>query len=361
MSLDPGGRLPYTQPCLAEAGSGRCKQAFNQVFTPMSTSHPVRGRYAPSPTGELHLGNVRTALVAWLGTRAANGTFVMRVEDLDPPRIIPGAEERILEDLRWLGMDWDEGPDVGGPYGPYRQSERYPYFRDALAKLSASGRVYGCTCSRADLKRLASAPHAGEEGPVYPGICRAKALAIDTSCEPDPKQRSAALRFHVASGTVCFDDLLAGRFCQDVAEQVGDFVVRRADGLYAYQLAVVVDDGAMAINQVVRGADLLDSTPRQIQLLEALGLPVPTYAHVPLVLNEAGERLAKRDQATSIRQMREAGVRPEAIAGVLAASLGLLEAPEPLTLAELVPQFSWDRVRREPWRAEAATLARLSD
>lgn len=326
----------------------------------MSTSHPVRGRYAPSPTGELHLGNVRTALVAWLGTRAANGAFVMRVEDLDPPRIIPGAEERILEDLRWLGMDWDEGPDVGGPFGPYRQSERYPHFREALARLRASGRLYGCTCSRADLKRLASAPHAGEEGPVYPGICRVKALAIDTSHEPDPKQRSATLRFHVQAGTVCFDDLLMGRICQDVAEQVGDFVVRRADGLYAYQLAVVVDDGAMGINQVVRGADLLDSTPRQIQLIEALGLPVPSYAHVPLVLNEAGERLAKRDQATSIRQMREAGVKPEVIIGILGASLGLLPTPEPLTLAELVPSYSWDRLSREPWRVDQATLASLS-
>jgi glutamyl-tRNA synthetase len=326
----------------------------------MSTTTPVRGRYAPSPTGELHLGNVRTALVAWLGVRAAGGTFIMRVEDLDPPRIIPGAEQRILEDLRWLGMDWDEGPDVGGPHAPYRQSERYPVFREALATLRASGRLYGCTCSRADLKRLASAPHAGEEGPVYPGICRGKELAIDTATEPDPRQRSAALRFHVHPGTVCFDDLLAGRYCQEVTEQVGDFVVRRADGLYAYQLAVVVDDGAMGINQVVRGADLLDSTPRQIQLFEALGRPVPTFAHVPLVLNEAGQRLAKRDQATSIRQMREAGVAPETVIGILGASLGLFDRPEPLRLSELVSAFTWDRVSREPWRVDLATLAILS-
>lgn len=322
-------------------------------------SNHVRGRYAPSPTGELHLGNVRTALVAWLGTRAANGTFVMRVEDLDPPRIIPGAEERLLEDLRWLGMDWDEGPDVGGPYGPYRQSERYPVFREALAKLRAAGRLYGCTCSRADLKRLASAPHAGEEGPVYPGICREKDLELELASEPDPKQRSAALRFQVAPGEVCFDDLIAGRFCQDVEHQVGDFVVRRADGLYAYQLAVVVDDGAMAINQVVRGYDLLDSTPRQMQLLEALGLPIPTYAHVPLVLNAQGERLAKRDMATSIRQMREAGVRAEAIVGVLGYSLGLIETPEPCRLQELIAAFDWHRVSREPWRADEAVLERL--
>jgi glutamyl-tRNA synthetase len=326
----------------------------------MSTSTPIRGRYAPSPTGELHLGNVRTALVAWLGVRAARGTFVMRVEDLDPPRIIPGAEARILEDLRWLGMDWDEGPDVGGPHAPYRQSERYDHFRTALARLQAAGRLYGCTCSRADLKRLASAPHVGEEGPVYPGLCRDKGLEMDLTTEGDARHRQPALRFQVAPGTVCFDDLLAGRTCQAVDEQVGDFVIRRADGLYAYQLAVVVDDGAMAIDQVVRGADLLDSTARQIQLQQALGLPQPTYAHVPLVLNAEGERLAKRDLATSIRQMREAGVRPETVVGVLGASLGLLTAPEPLSLMDLVPMFAWDRLSREPWRVEAATLALLT-
>jgi glutamyl-tRNA synthetase len=326
----------------------------------MSIPTPVRGRYAPSPTGELHLGNVRTALVAWLGVRAARGTFVMRVEDLDPPRIIAGAEARILEDLRWLGMDWDEGPDVGGPYAPYRQSERYDHFREALARLQAAGRLYGCTCSRADLKRLASAPHVGEEGPVYPGLCRSKALPMDLATEGDAKHRQPALRFLVAPGTVCFDDLLAGRTCQAVDEQVGDFVIRRADGLYAYQLAVVVDDGAMAIDQVVRGADLLDSTARQIQLQQALGLPQPTYAHVPLVLNAEGERLAKRDLATSIRQMREAGVRPETVVGVLGASLGLLTAPEPLPLRDLVPLFSWENLSREPWRVETTTLALLT-
>ncbi|HEY9723202.1 MAG TPA: tRNA glutamyl-Q(34) synthetase GluQRS [Oscillatoriaceae cyanobacterium] len=311
-------------------------------------SQTVRGRYAPSPTGELHLGNVRTALVAWLATRAAGGVFVMRVEDLDPPRILPGAEERLLEDLRWLGLDWDEGPDVGGPYAPYRQSERYPRYREALERLAEAGRVYGCTCSRADLRRLASAPHQGEEGPIYPGICRERGLPMDFGATGSG--RCPALRFLAAPGTVCFEDLLAGRTCEDVQSQTGDFVLRRADGLYAYQLAVVVDDGAMAINQVVRGADLLGSTPRQIQLQEALGLPRPAYAHVPLVLNAEGERLAKRDQAVSIRRLREGGSRPEDLIGELGASLGLLPKPEPLTARELVDTFAWERVRREPWR-----------
>ncbi len=317
----------------------------------------VRGRYAPSPTGELHLGNVRTALVAWLGVRSAGGTFVMRVEDLDPPRVIPGAEARILEDLRWLGIDWDEGPDVGGPHAPYRQSERDVVFGEALARLAASGRLYGCTCSRADLKRLASAPHGlGDEGPVYPGLCREKAVALAFDAAPEQRARQPALRFAVRPGSVCIDDLLAGRYCQDVAESVGDFVVRRADGLYAYQLAVVVDDAAMGIDQVVRGADLLDSTPRQVQLLEALGAPVPAYAHVPLVLDLAGARLAKRDQATAVRSLREAGLPPERLVGVLGWSLGLRPEPTPCTPADLVPAFAWSRVAREPWRFDPAVF-----
>ena len=316
----------------------------------------VRGRYAPSPTGELHLGNVRTALVAWLGTRAAGGTFVMRVEDLDPPRVIPGAEARILDDLRWLGLDWDEGPDVGGPHGPYRQSERETVFRGALARLRKAGRLYGCTCSRADLKRLASAPHAGAEGPVYPGLCRDSDLTVDLDAPPDPRLRQAALRFAVRSGAVCVEDLIAGRYCQDVAAEVGDFVVRRADGLYAYQLAVVVDDAAMGISQVVRGADLLSSTPRQVQVLAALGAPLPTYAHVPLVLDLEGQRLAKRDEATAVRALREAGLPPERLVGVLGWSLGLRAEPTPCAPGELVAGFAWSRVAREPWRFDPAVL-----
>lgn len=314
-------------------------------------SHPVRGRYAPSPTGELHLGNVRTALVAWLATRAAGGTFIMRIEDLDPPRIIPGAEARMLEDLRWLGFDWDEGPDVGGAYGPYRQSERTEIFIEALERLRDSGRLYACTCTRAELRRLASAPHgAQEEGPVYPGLCREKGLPLALDAAAGAGGRVASLRFRVEPGECCFDDRVVGRVCQDVAAQVGDFVVRRADGLFAYQLAVVVDDGAMGINQVVRGADLLDSTPRQIQLQEALGLPRPEYGHVPLVLNAEGERLAKRDQATAMRALRERGIRAEAIVGYLAHSLGLVEEATPLSMAELVAHFRWEHLHAEPWR-----------
>ncbi|MDB5098213.1 MAG: gltX [Cyanobacteria bacterium RYN_339] len=298
----------------------------------------VRGRYAPSPTGELHLGNARTALAAWLGTRAANGTFVMRVEDLDPPRVIPGAEARLLDDLAWLGIDWDEGP--------YRQSERLPLFAEALDRLE--GRVFGCKCTRAELKQLASAPH-GVDGPVYPGTCREGGLPA----------LGCALRFRVAPGEVCFDDLVAGSVCQDVAGQVGDFVVRRADGLFAYQLAVVVDDALMGINQVVRGHDLLDSTARQIQLQEALGFPRPAYAHVPLVLDAEGNRLAKRDRATAIRDLREAGVPAERLIGLLGWSLGLLPAPTPVAARELVAAFAWNRLETSPWRCGATDLSWL--
>jgi glutamyl-tRNA synthetase len=312
----------------------------------------VRGRYAPSPTGELHLGNARTALVAWLAARAAGGRFVMRIEDLDPPRIVPGAEDRILDDLRWLGVDWDEGPGVGGPHGPYRQSERDATFREALERLAAAGRLYACTCSRSRLKGLSSAPHGpASEGPPYPGTCRDKGIALDLDARPRLGGRVPALRFRVEPQAIAFDDAILGRSEQDVASEVGDFVVRRADGLYTYQLAVVADDAAMGISHVVRGADLLHSTPRQIALQRALGFPRPEYAHVPLVLGPGGERLAKRDRSAAIRAIRETGVPPERVVGELARSLGLLEGPGPARASDVVERFAWSRISREPWYA----------
>ncbi len=302
----------------------------------------VKGRYAPSPTGELHLGNVRTALVAWLASRAAGGRYLMRVEDIDPPRVVEGAEARILDDLRWLGLDWDEGL--------VRQSERGAVYREALERLRDRGRLYACTCTRGQLRGLLSAPHGpGSEGPPYPGLCREKGIAIDL----DNPDRGPALRFRVEPAEeICFDDLVLGRVCQDVAAEVGDFVVRRSDGLYTYQLAVVVDDAAMGITQVVRGADLAHSTPRQIALGRALGYETPEYAHVPLVVNGEGERLAKRDRPAAVGALREAGVSPERAIGVLAHSLGLRPAPDPARPIDLVSRFSWDRISREPWTIE---------
>ena len=291
----------------------------------------VRGRYAPSPTGRLHLGNARTALLAWLDARSRGGAFVLRVEDVDFTRARPELEAQQLADLRWLGLDWDEGPDVGGPFGPYRQSERGDLYAAALARLA----TYPCTCTRRELRALPVTSMTGE--PVYPGTCR--------SGQTTPG-RPAALRWRVPAGApVEFVDRLAGPQAQDVAREVGDFVLRRADGAWAYQLAVVDDDGAMAISDVVRGADLLDSTPRQILLLRSLGHAAPRYAHVPLILGEGGAKLSKRDGAPDLGALREAGVPPARVVAALARSVGLV-GPDVREVAarDLVADFALTRV-----------------
>lgn len=301
-----------------------------------------RGRFAPSPTGELHLGSAATALVTWLAARKAGGRLVLRVEDIDGPRVVAGAEERQLEDLRWLGLDWDEGPDRGGANGPYRQSERRALYDAALRSLSERGLVYACDCSRAEVQRIASAPHAGEEGPRYPGLCREKGLAARTW------RRPPALRLAVPEKTVRFVDRFQGPQSQNVFETVGDFVLRRGDGVHSYQLAVVVDDLAMGVTEVVRGADLVDSTPRQILLAELLGGEAPAFAHAPLVLAADGSRLAKRARGVSLRDHRHAG-RPAAIlVAELARRLGLLDAVERAdgcTPHELLELDRLDRLR----------------
>jgi glutamyl-tRNA synthetase len=308
-----------------------------------------RGRYAPSPTGMIHLGNARTALAAWLSVRRQGGEFVWRLEDLDPPRVVPGMAEAQIEDLAWLGLDWDEGPDVGGPYAPYVQSQRYDFYEEALRRLAEAGRLFPCRLSRKDLQAMASAPHGGEEAP-YPASLR--------PADPDPdwfgrlcgaERPDAAIRFLVHDRPVSFTDRIYGPVTERVDLAVGDFVLKRRDGLYAYQLAVVVDDLLMGIGDVVRGADLLASTARQIQLIEALGGTPPAYAHVPLVVNAGREKLSKRDRGLTLRSLREAGVRPEAVAGYLGYSLGLLDRPEPCRPGDLVPLFSWDRIAREDW------------
>ncbi|HEX5724511.1 MAG TPA: tRNA glutamyl-Q(34) synthetase GluQRS [Longimicrobiaceae bacterium] len=313
----------------------------------------VRGRFAPSPTGSLHLGNARTALLAWLHARAAGGRFLLRVEDLDAGRVRPGVMEAQLAELRWLGIDWDEGPDVGGPHAPYVQSRRTEGYEAALRALEAQGLLFACGCSRKDIAAAASAPHAGEEGPRYPGTCRAGPAR--------PGEAPAALRLRVEPGEVCFDDGVQGRRCFEPAAETGDFVVRRKDGVAAYQLAVVVDDAAMGVTHVVRGADLLSSTARQLLLYRALGLEPPAFLHVPLLLGEDGERLAKRHGAVSLAELRAAGADPRAVAGWLAASCGLAAPGERVVPAELVDRFAADRLPREPTavtRAELEGLAR---
>lgn len=297
----------------------------------------IRGRYAPSPTGDLHLGNLRTALLAWLFARCAGGQFVMRIEDLDLPRVRPGATQRMLDDLRWLGLDWDEGPDVAGPYAPYMQSERQGIYAFHMQRMVDAGLVYPCYCTRAEIARVASAPH-GEEGPRYPGTCRHLAAAQRRQYEAN--NRRPSLRFRVDDERIVSStDLLAGPMEQQVQQAVGDFIVCRSDGIFAYQFAVVVDDALMRINQVVRGADLLSSTARQILLYEALGFPVPTFAHVSLVLDEQGRRLSKREQSAGLEPLRAAGVSPTQVVGRLAADCGLVERGEDISANGLIHRY----------------------
>ncbi len=309
----------------------------------MSDIDVVRGRYAPSPTGDLHLGNLRTALLAWLFARCAGGQFVLRVEDLDRPRVRQGATQRMLDDLRWLGIDWDEGPDVGGPYAPYIQSERQALYLAHMQLLQEAGSLYPCYCSRAEIARAASAPHE-DEGPRYPGTCRH--LSERQRRELEAAGRRPSLRFRVDDERlVTFHDLLAGRQQQHVQKVVGDFIVRRADGIFAYQFAVVVDDALMHMTQVVRGADLLASTARQILLYEALSSPIPTFAHVPLVLDGKGKRLSKRLQSEGLVPLRAAGATPAEVVGQLAASCGLVEEGGVLSAIELKQRYAGEENR----------------
>lgn len=290
----------------------------------------MRGRFAPSPTGHLHLGNVRSALLGWLQARAAGGEFWLRIEDLDVERCKPQFIDSIRSDLEFLGLEW-QGP-------MWLQSERRQVYDHAIDQLNHEGLIYPCTCSRADIARAVSAPHVGEEGPVYPRTCAGGAIV---------EGRPRALRFRVTGGPTAFNDLVMGHFGHDVEQAVGDFIVRRADGIASYQLAVVVDDAAAGVTHVLRGADLLSSTPRQIQLAHALGLPVPTYAHVPLVMENTERRLAKRDGSLTVRALREAGVSAERIIGLLAKWSGLSDG-QPVRAAELVSGFSLERLSTVP-------------
>ena len=299
----------------------------------------TRGRYAPSPTGRLHLGNARTALLAWLDARSRGGAFVMRVEDLDRARVPAGAEAEMLDDLAWLGLDWDEGPDRGGPFAPYRQSERTRRYDEAIDRLLAAGRAFPCACSRADVARAAQAPHEGDEdGPRYPGTCR-DLPPDEVRGRAAAQGRTPAVRFAGDGARIDFTDEIHGAVAADPAG-VDDFVLRRADGTVAYQLAVVVDDAAMQISRVVRGDDLLRSTPRQLALYRALGLAAPAFAHVPLVLTPTGERLAKRTRPEAIADLRARGVASLAVVGALAASAGLRVPGSRLAARDLVEGFS---------------------
>ena len=267
-----------------------------------------RGRLAPSPTGYLHLGHARTFWIAQQRAEAADGALILRNEDLDHARCRPEFVAAMFQDLRWFGLGWSEGPDVGGPHAPYNQSERMPHYRAAFEKLRESGQIYPCTCSRQDVLRALSAPHAGEDEPIYPGTCRPAANIQ----RPVNFPANANWRFRVADSVrVEFLDRHLGPQRGVGGVDFGDFLVWRKDDLPSYQLACVVDDAAMHITEVVRGADLVGSTFRQLLLYLALGLTSPVFFHCGLLTDEDGVRLAKRHDALSLRALRESGARPE--------------------------------------------------
>src|SRR3989440_7500647 len=291
-----------------------------------------RGRFAPSPTGELHLGNARTALLSWLWARTGGGGYATRIEDIDTPRVRPGMAEQQLEELGWLGLDWD------GP--PVFQSHRTSLYEEALRKLG--DHVYECYCSRAEIA-AASAPH-GDEGPRYPGTCASLTRAQRAERR---RTRSPSLRLRVPAGPLAFHDEIAGDRSFDTQQLVGDFVLRRGDGIFAYQLAVVVDDGAMGITQVLRGADLVSSTARPILLPRLLGHREPRWAHAPLVVTPGGERLSKRDRPLSLSALRARGADPRRIVADLAHLSGMT-GPDRCEPRQLLGSFSLSKVPKTP-------------
>jgi glutamyl-tRNA synthetase len=296
----------------------------------------VRGRFAPSPTGALHLGNLRTALVAWLSALHAGGQVVVRMEDLDPVTSSREHAARQLGDLAALGLH---------PTGEVVfQSERFELYRAAITRLDELGLVYRCYCTRREIREAAAAPH-GEHLPdgAYPGTCRT--LSAARRAELEREGRPSALRLRTDGQAHLVDDRLAGRF----EGVVDDVVLQRNDGVPAYNLAVVVDDELQGITEVVRGDDLLSSTPRQMHLQQLLGLRTPTYAHVPLVVGPDGARLAKRHGAATLAELSERGIAPAQVLALLGASLGLCAADEPVELAELVAAFDVARIPRRPW------------
>jgi glutamyl-tRNA synthetase len=294
-----------------------------------------RCRLAPSPTGAQHVGNARTYLIAWLSARSQGASIALRIEDIDSPRIKPDAAALIEEDLSWLGIDWDEGPFV--------QSDRLSIYEEALARLKQRELVYPCTCTRSDIVEAASAPHLEHEGPAYPGTCTHRRVS-----DAETLEQPYAWRIRVTDSPA-FDDLFRGPTHIDIRQVGGDFVVWKSSFTPAYQLAVVVDDAAMGITEVIRGDDLIPSTPRQLLLYRALGRNAPRFAHVPLVVGPDGRRLAKRHGDTRLSSLRAAGVRAEELLGLLAWSCGWLPKPEPITARDLQPLFRLDKIPLEPF------------
>jgi glutamyl-tRNA synthetase len=305
------------------------------------------GRLAPSPTGAQHVGNARTYLIAWLAARCRGGRLVLRIEDIDSPRVKPGAVQSALDDLGWLGLDWDDGPIL--------QTERLSSYESALRVLQAKELVYPCTCSRSDVERAASAPHAEHEGPAYPGTCVSRTAAAVAMLGDQP----FAWRFRVVPESLEFVDGFRGSTKIRIREVGGDFVVWKSGGTPAYQLAVVVDDAAQQVTEVIRGDDLVPSTPRQLLLYESLGLRAPSFVHVPLIVGLDGRRLAKRHGDTRLASLRQAGVRAEALVGLIAWSCGWIDRPTPTSAQDLIPLFRLETVPKQAFMLTSEHLASI--
>ena len=308
----------------------------------MFMGRPPVGRFAPTPSGRMHLGNVFAAMLAWLSVRSRGGYFVLRMEDLDTLRTSEEYAQQLRDDLTWLGLDWD---DESPP-----QSQRGEVYEEYFEKLRDMGLLYPCYCTRSQLHSV-NAPHLSDGTYVYPGTCRDL-----TAQERAAFNREPAWRVRVPDALWKFRDLVQGGYAQNLMKDCGDFVVRRADGIFVYQLAVTVDDGQWEVSEVVRGMDLLSSAPRQMYLQELFGFKHPQYAHVPMLLAPDGRRLSKRDRDLDLGILRQK-LTPEALLGVLAHSAGILETAQPISARELASVFSWERVRPEDICLEAKDLA----
>ena len=297
----------------------------------------ITGRFAPTPSGRLHLGNLLCALLAYLSVRSQGGKFLLRIEDLDVPRCPRRLSLQCIEDLAWLGFTWDEEP--------LWQSQRSDIYQHYLDELQKQGLIYPCFCTRAQLM-ASQAPNLGDTQVVYNRAC---AHLSNEDVARLSQTRSPALRLRVPDAEVTFTDGLFGLQRENLARDCGDFILRRSDGLFGYQLAVVVDDALSGVNQVVRGRDILSATPRQLYLLEKLGFPAPEYVHIPLLMDHAGRRLAKRDKDLDLSALSRR-FTPEDILGMLAYSAGIIEENRPMTLEQLIPLFSWEKVKRSDIR-----------
>ncbi|MCF0154954.1 MAG: tRNA glutamyl-Q(34) synthetase GluQRS [Veillonella sp.] len=306
----------------------------------------MKGRFAPSPTGHIHMGNIWIALLAYISTRLQGGSFLIRMEDIDLQRSKRSLGEELLDDLEWLGFAWDEGPRVSPNGEDYWQSNRYDYYNAVLEEWQEEGRIYPCYCNRARLQSIASAPHLGEHQPLYDGHCR------DLSSEERALaalKKAPSYRLRVSDSTLTYQDAWQGPQTYHLRAGLDDFVLKRADGMFAYNLAVVLDDAAMGVTEVIRGADLLEATGQHLYLYKVLGIEPPTYGHAPLLVDGEGHRLSKRQQSITVKELREAGYSPNAIWYHLLSTTGLLGNHNSLrsggrthnwTLAEILKAYS---------------------